>query len=54
MEQIIEHVWDYESNVLPNIVEVNIRNLRKKIDNPFPDEKPLIKTVRGFGYKIEG
>jgi two-component system, OmpR family, response regulator len=53
-EQIINHVWDYESDVLPNIVEVNIRNLRKKIDDPFTDEKPLIQTVRGFGYKIEG
>jgi two-component system, OmpR family, response regulator len=52
-EQIIEHVWDYESDVLPNIVEVNIRNLRKKIDHPFSSEKPLIQTVRGFGYKIE-
>jgi DNA-binding response OmpR family regulator len=53
-EQIIGYVWDYESTVLPNIVEVNIRNLRKKIDNPFPNDKPLIETVRGFGYKIEG
>ena len=51
-EQIISHVWDYEANVLPNTVEVNIRNLRRKIDHPFKEFKSLIHTVRGFGYKI--
>lgn len=52
-EQIIQHVWDYDADVLPNTVEVYIKNLRGKIDNPFPNSKPLITTVRGFGYKIE-
>ena len=52
-EQIINHVWDYEADILPNTVEAHIRNLRKKIDYPFKNKKPLIKTVRGFGYKIE-
>ena len=51
-EQIIQHVWDYDADILPNTVEVNIKNLRKKIDQPFPDHPPLIQTVRGFGYKI--
>lgn len=51
-EQIIAHVWDYESDILPNTVEVYIRNLRNKIDHPFPSEKPLIQTARGFGYKL--
>ena len=51
-DQIINHVWDYESNILPNTVEVYIKKLRQKIDNPFPKQKPLIHTVRGFGYKI--
>jgi DNA-binding response OmpR family regulator len=51
-EQIISHVWDYEADVLPNTVEVNMRNLRNKIDFPFKKVKPLIQTVRGFGYKI--
>lgn len=49
-DQILNHVWDYESDVLPNTVEVYIRNLRRKIDEPFSN--PLIHTVRGFGYKI--
>ena len=51
-EQIISHVWNYDSDILPNTVEVYIRNLRTKIDFPFKNKKPLIKTVRGFGYKI--
>jgi DNA-binding response OmpR family regulator len=50
--QIISHVWDYDADILPNTVEVYIRNLRRKIDHPFKDKKPLILTVRGFSYKI--
>jgi two-component system, OmpR family, response regulator len=52
-DQIISHVWNYEADILPNTVEVYIGYLRKKIDDPFKEEKPLIKTVRGYGYKIE-
>lgn len=49
-DQIIQYVWSYESDILPNTVEVYIRNLRQKIDQPF--KKKLIQTIRGFGYKI--
>ena len=49
-DQLIKHVWSYESNILPNTVEVYIRNLRQKIDKNY--KVKLIKTVRGFGYKI--
>lgn len=52
-DQIISHVWNYDADILPNTVEVYIGNLRKKVDIPFADKKPLIHTVRGFGYKIE-
>ena len=52
-EQLIENVWDYDADILPNTIEVNIRNLRNKIEKPFKDAKSLIKTVRGFGYKVE-
>lgn len=49
--QIINHVWNYDADVLPNSVEVYIRHLRKKIDEPFG--KPLIHTIKGFrGYKL--
>ena len=49
-EQIIEHVWDYDADVLPNTVEVFVGYLRGKIDKGF--SKPLLQTVRGFGYRI--
>lgn len=51
-ERITTHVWNYEADILPNTVEVYIRNLRNKVDRPFAHTKPLIRTVRGFGYKI--
>ncbi|HEX8964863.1 MAG TPA: response regulator transcription factor [Patescibacteria group bacterium] len=51
-DQIINHVWNYDANILPNTVEVFIGYLRSKIDKPFPQKSPLIHTVRGFGYKI--
>jgi DNA-binding response OmpR family regulator len=51
-EQIMNHVWDYDSDILPNTVEVYIKNIRNKIDITFSKENPLIHTVRGFGYKI--
>jgi DNA-binding response OmpR family regulator len=51
-EQIIEHVWDYDADILPNTVEVYIGYLRTKIDKPFADRQPLIHTVRGFGYRL--
>lgn len=50
-EVIISHVWDYDADILPNTVEVYIKYLRNKLDAPF--KKPLIHTVRGFGYKLE-
>jgi len=45
-ENIINHVWNYEADILPNTVEVYVGYLRNKIG------KETIKTVRGFGYKI--
>lgn len=51
-DQIINHVWPYDSDVLPNTVEVYIGYLRNKIDRPFKKNLSLIKTIRGFGYKI--
>jgi len=51
-DQIINHVWDYDADILPNTIEVYIGYLRNKIDKPFKNEEPLIHTFRGFGYKI--
>jgi len=51
-EQLINHVWDYDSDILPNTVEVYIGYLRNKIDRAFRRKKALIKTFRGFGYRL--
>ncbi len=51
-DQIISHVWDYDSDILPNTVEVYIKNVRNKVDAPFKESSALIQTIRGFGYKI--
>ncbi|MBN1299039.1 MAG: response regulator transcription factor [Actinobacteria bacterium] len=53
-EQIIEKIWDYDADVLPNTVEVYIRYLRNKLEKPFKACSPLIETVRGYGYRIPG
>ena len=50
-DNITEHVWDYDADILPNTIEVYIGYLRSKIDKPF-GKNPLIHTVRGFGYRI--
>lgn len=51
-DTIINHVWDFDADVLPNTVEVYMGYLRQKIDKPFSNSRPLINTVRGFGYRI--
>lgn len=52
-DEIIKHVWDFDNDILPNTVEVFVSYLRSKIDQPFKGSE-VIKTIRGFGYKIEG
>lgn len=47
---ILEHVWDYNFDSFTNVVDVTIRRLRQKIDDPFPHK--LIQTIRGIGYRI--
>jgi len=51
-DNIISHVWDYDADILPNTVEVYVGYLRNKIDK-FKNKPKLIKTIRGFGYKME-
>lgn len=51
-DKITEHVWEYDSDILPNTVEQYIGYLRNKIDKKFPNKPQLIHTIRGFGYKI--
>lgn len=49
-DQIIQSVWSYDADVLPNTVEVYVGYLRSKIDKPFASSPNLINTKRGFGY----
>jgi DNA-binding response OmpR family regulator len=51
-DELIENVWDFDSEILPNTVEVFINGIRKKINKINPKAKDLIATKRGFGYKI--
>jgi two component transcriptional regulator, winged helix family protein len=50
-EQIMEHVWNFDADILPNTVEAYIKALRKKIDEKY--KVKYIKTVRGIGYRLE-
>lgn len=52
--QILEQVWSFDSDVLPNTVQVYVGYLRSKIDKALPNDPPLIHTVRGFGYTFGG
>ena len=48
--EILAGVWDYDFEGDPNIVEVYIRRLRRKLDEPF--DRHSIETVRGAGYRM--
>ena len=47
---IAEHVWDMNFDSDTNVVDVHIRRLRAKVDDPF--ERKIIHTVRGLGYVL--
>ncbi len=47
---ILDHVWDYDFEGDPNIVEVYISRLRAKVDHPF--DRRSIETIRGHGYRL--
>lgn len=46
---LMQHVWDYDADILPNTVEVYVGYVRNKVDKPFTGPA-LIHTKRGFGY----
>lgn len=50
-QQILDHVWDGEIDPFSNVVDVYIGYLRNKVERPFKSS-PLIKTVKGMGYRI--
>ena len=51
-DQILEHVWGYDSDASPGVVELYVHYLRQKVD--VASTEPLIRTVRGVGYCLKG
>ena len=49
-EMAESHVWSYDYEGVSNVIDVYVRRLRRKIDDPFPTK--LIETVRGAGYRL--
>jgi len=51
-QDILEHVWDAHYDGDPNVVEVYVGYLRRKIDTPFG--RHSLQTIRGAGYRLTG
>ncbi len=49
-DMVLNHLWDYGQTLASNVVDVHIRRLRRKVDDPF--DLKLIETVRGAGYRL--
>jgi DNA-binding response OmpR family regulator len=47
-ERILDHVWDEEYDAFSNVIDVHLKNLRRKLD--VPGDQSLFQTVRGVGY----
>ncbi len=50
-EQIYDHLWDFASNSLSNVVDVHVKNLRKKIEDQ--QREKILETVHGVGYCLK-
>ncbi len=49
-EDLIAHLWDFNYESFSNVVDVHIKNLRKKLD--FGSEPSILETIRGIGYRL--
>ena len=50
-DMIEQHIWNYDFECESNVIDVYVRRLRRKIDDPFPVK--LLTTVRGVGYRLQ-
>jgi DNA-binding response OmpR family regulator len=50
-ERLESHLWNDDHLVLSNVIDVYIRRLRRKIDEPY--ESKLLETIRGAGYRLK-
>lgn len=49
-EMIEQHIWNYDFECESNVIDVYVRRLRRKIDDPFATK--LLTTIRGIGYRL--
>lgn len=49
-DMIEQHIWNYDFECSSNVIDVYVRRLRRKIDDPF--EAKLLTTIRGIGYRL--
>ncbi len=52
-ETIMDHVWSFDFPGFSNVLDVHMKNLRKKLDT-YDTADPLFETVRGVGYRLNG
>jgi DNA-binding response OmpR family regulator len=52
-EAVMDHVWSFDFPGFSNVLDVHMKNLRKKLDN-YGDNDPLFETIRGVGYRLNG
>ncbi len=52
-ETILDHVWSFDFPGFSNVLDVHMKNLRKKLDD-YEDADPLFETIRGVGYRLNG
>ena len=50
-EDIFVHLWDFADTTMSNVIDVHIKNLRKKVDTGHREK--LLETIRGVGYSIK-
>jgi DNA-binding response OmpR family regulator len=49
-KEILDHIWDFDFDGDPNIIEVYVRRLRTKLHRL--NDRPVIETIRGSGYRL--
>lgn len=52
-EAVLDHVWSFDFPAFSNVLDVHMKNLRKKLDD-YGEDDPLFETIRGIGYRLNG
>jgi len=50
-EAVLDHVWSFDFPAFSNVLDVHMKNLRKKLDD-YGEDDPLFETIRGVGYRL--